>query len=122
VAVNLASSGREGDLARAAAVVQTMQRSFPVLQTFAVEGPWKTNMSQARNLIFFGGRPIETGSTDDLVTRISDMAANRQLPIEAIALLSTRRTEPWPAGFELTDDFAPYDLLIGRERGPLHPE
>ena len=122
LAVNLASSGREGDLARAAAVVQTMTRAFPVLQTFAVEGPWKTNMSQARNLIFFGGRPIETGSPDELVTKISTMATNRQLPIEAIALLSTRRTEPWPAGFELTDDFAPYDLLIGKERAPLQPE
>jgi len=40
---------------------------------------------------------------------------NRQLPIEAIALLRTRRTEPWPPGMKLTDDFAPYDLLIGRE-------
>ena len=122
LAVNLASSGKESDLARAAAVVQTMKRSFPVLHTFAVEGPWKTNMGQARNLIFFGGRPIETTSIDDLVPKISDMATNRQLPIEAIALLSTRRTEPWPAGFELTDDFAPYDLLIGRERAPMQLE
>ncbi len=122
VAVNLASSGKEGDLARAAAVVQTMKRTFPVLQTFAVEGPWKTNMSLARNLIFFGGRPIETGSADDVVTKVSEMAMSRQLPIEAIALLSTRRTEPWPAGFELTDDFAPYDLLIGREQTPWQPE
>jgi spermidine synthase len=122
VAVNLASSGREGDLARAAAVVATMEQAFPIIQTFAVEGPWKTGMSQARNLIFFGGRPIETGSTDGMVTKVSEMAMNRQLPMEAIALLSTRRVEPWPAGIELTDDFAPYDLLIGRERAPLQPE
>lgn len=39
----------------------------------------------------------------------------RQVPMAAIALLNTRRTEPWPTGVELTDDFAPYDLLIGRE-------
>ncbi len=115
VAVNLASSGTEGDLARAAAVVQTMTRAFPVLQSFAVEGPWKTGMSQAKNIIFFGGRPIETGSPERTIESVTAMAMNRQLPMEAIALLNTRRMEPWPTGVELTDDFAPYDLLIGRE-------
>jgi spermidine synthase len=115
VAVNLASSGTEGDLARAAAVAQTMKHSFPVLQSFAVEGPWKTDMSQAKNIIFFGGRPIETGSPEHTIEKVTEMAMNRQVPMEAIALLNTRRTEPWPAGVELTDDFAPYDLLIGRE-------
>jgi predicted membrane-bound spermidine synthase len=115
VAVNLASSGKEGDLARASAVVQTMKRAFPVIQTFPIEGPWKTDMSQARNLIFFGGRPIETLSADTIATKVTETAMNRQLPIETIALLSTRRTDPWPPGIELTDDFAPYDLLIGRE-------
>jgi hypothetical protein len=44
------------------------------------------------------------------------MAMNRHIPMEAIALLHTRREEPWPPGVELTDDFAPYDLLIGKER------
>jgi spermidine synthase len=115
VAVNLASSGKEGDLARASAVVQTMKRAFPVIQTFPIEGPWKTDMSQARNLIFFAGRPIETLSADTIATKVTETAMNRQVPIETIALLSTRRTDPWPPGVELTDDFAPYDLLIGGE-------
>jgi spermidine synthase len=122
VAVNLASSGTEGDLARAASVVQTMKRSFPAIETFAVEGPWKTGMTLARNLIFFGGHPIETGSIDEVMGKITNMAMQRQVPIEAITLLSTRRTDPWPAGIELTDDFAPYDLLIGREQGPHQRE
>ncbi|MCA1957432.1 MAG: fused MFS/spermidine synthase [Nitrospira sp.] len=122
LAVNLASSGTEGDLARAASVVQTMKRSFPTIETFAVEGPWKTGMTLARNLIFFGGRPIETGSIDEIVEKITDMAMQRRVPVEAIALLSTRRSDPWPAGIELTDDFAPYDLLIGREQGPHQRE
>jgi len=115
VAINLASSGREGDRARASAVVHTMKRTFPVIHTFPIESPWRTDMSQARNLIFFGGRPIETASADDFVRKVTETAMNRQLPIEAIALLRTRRTEPWPPGMELTDDFAPYDLLIGQE-------
>jgi spermidine synthase len=122
VAVNLASSGTEGDLARAAAVVQTMTRAFPVLQSFAVEGPWKTGMSQAKNIIFFGGRPIEAGSPERTIEKVTEMAMNRQLPLEAIALLNTRRTEPWPTGVELTDDFAPYDLLIGREGYRTQPD
>ncbi len=116
VAVNLASSGKEGDLARAAAVVQTMKQAFPVLTTFAVEGPWKTGMTPAKNLIFFGGRLIEHESPDSLMAKITDMATNRRLPMETIALLNTRRTEPWSPGVILSDDFAPYDLLLGRER------
>jgi spermidine synthase len=116
VALNLASSGKEGDLARAAAVVQTMKQAFPVLMTFAVEGPWKTGMTPAKNLIFFGGRLIENESGDQIVSRITEMAANQRLPLDVIALLSTRRTDPWPSGVVLSDDFAPYDLLLGRER------
>ena len=119
VAVNLASSGKEGDLARAAAVIQTMKQAFPVLATFAVEGPWKAGMTPAKNLVFFGGRTVERDSADHLVTTITEMALNHRLPIEVIALLSTRRTEPWPPGVVLTDDFAPYDLLLGRERSQL---
>ena len=119
VAVNLASSGKEGDLARASAVVQTMRQAFPVLTTFAVEGPWKTGMTPAKNLIFFGGRLIEHELVDSLVGKVTDMATNQRLPMEAIALLSTLRTEPWPPGVVLSDDFAPYDLLLGRERSQL---
>lgn len=119
VAVNLASSGKEGDLARAAAVVHTMRQAFPTLTTFAVEGPWKTGMTPAKNLIFFGGRPIEHESESSLVEKVTDLAMHQRLPMETIALLSTRRTEPWPSGVVLSDDFAPYDLLLGRERSQL---
>lgn len=115
VAVNLASSGEGGDTSRAEAVVQTMKRSFPVVETFAVKGPWKNGQTKAENLIFFAGRPIERGSMERLVTKVTEMAMNQQLPKEAIALLNAHRSEPWSRGFELTDDFAPYDLLIGRE-------
>jgi spermidine synthase len=115
VAVNLASSGEGGDTSRAEAVVQTMKGAFPHIETFAVKGPWKSGQTKAENLIFFGGRPIEQGSIDGLISKVSEMAMNQQLPIEAIGLLSSRRIEPWLPGYELTDDFAPYDLLIGRE-------
>jgi len=76
-------------------------------------------LSPAKNLIFFGGRLIEHESVESLVAKVTDMAMNQRLPMEAIALLSTRRTEPWPPGVVLSDDFAPYDLLLGRERSQL---
>jgi spermidine synthase len=122
VAINLASSGEGGDTARAEAVVQTMKSAFPVIQTFAVKGPWKRGQTKAENLIFFGGRPIEEGSTEGLMAQVTAMALNQQLPQEAIALLSSRRAEPWSRGFELTDDFAPYDLLIGRDPATAQSE
>jgi hypothetical protein len=96
-----------------------MRQAFPVLTTFAVEGPWKTGMTPAKNLIFFGGHLIEHESVDSLVTKVTEMAMNHRVPMEAIALLNTRRTEPWPPGVVLSDDFAPYDLLLGRERSQL---
>ncbi|HRI37786.1 MAG TPA: hypothetical protein PLO50_04450, partial [Nitrospira sp.] len=113
------SGGKEGDLARASAVVQTMKQAFPALESFAVEGPWKTGMSPAKNLVFFGGRFIEQTSADYVLAKITETAMNQRLPMETIALLNTRRTDPWPQGVVLTDDFAPYDLLLGRERSQL---
>lgn len=115
VAVNLASSGEDVDNVRAAAVVQTMKRAFPTIETFAVKGPWKSNQTKAENLIFFAGSPVDRGQHDVFVSKVAEMAFNQQLPAEAIALLNTHRDAPWPRGFELSDDFAPYDVLIGRE-------
>ena len=122
VAVNLASSGEGGDRARATAVVQTMKQAFPTIETFAVKGPWKNGQSKAENLIFFGGEPVERGSIDNFTAKVTELAVNRRLPMEAIALLNARRVEPWSPGFVLTDDFAPYDLLIGREIAGMQPD
>lgn len=122
VAVNLASSGEGGDTARARAVVQTMKQAFPVLDTYAVKGPWKSRQTKAENLIFFGGRPIEEAHPDHMAAKVTEVATQGKLPVEAMALLATRRVEPWPGGFILTDDFAPYDLLIGRETAETRVE
>jgi spermidine synthase len=110
--VNLASSGAGADLLRANAVVQTMRRSFPTIQSYGVKGPWKTQ-SKAENFLFFAGHPVEQRGYEDFVESVSAMVRQQRLPGEAIALLSTRRTQAWESGVVLTDDFAPYDLLIG---------
>ncbi len=108
------ASGNRGDLGRAKAVVQTMKRSFPLVETYAVKGPWPSK-SRAENLLFFAGEPVEHNTELDFATKVAALVERHRLPSEAIALLSTRRTEPWESGAVLTDDFAPYDLLIGRE-------
>lgn len=119
--VNLASSGNSGDLLRANAVVQTMKQSFPVIETYAVKGPWPSN-TKAENLLFFAGLPIELQNDRDFLTKVTQLVAEQRLPTEALALLHTRRTKPWEPGTVLTDDFAPYDLLIGSDVKEGHPE
>jgi len=113
LAVNLASSGEGGDLLRANAVVQTMRQSFPAIESFAVKGPWKSVQTKSENLIFFAGNPLAQSSPSDWVGKVAPLVEQQRLPFEAIALLNTHRTEPWGPGLVLTDDYAPYDLLIG---------
>jgi spermidine synthase len=112
--VNLASSGAGGDLDRARAVVETMKRSFPVIETYAVKGPWPSG-SKAENLLFFAGRPVEEHGIPVFAEKIAALVEEQRLPSEAIALLATRRAQPWQPGTVLTDDYAPYDLLMGTD-------
>jgi spermidine synthase len=113
LAVNLASSGEGGDLLRANAVVQTMRRSFPHIESFAVKGPWKSSQPRSENLIFFAGAPLEQHTHTTIVANVNRLVEQQRLPFEAIALLTAHRTQPWEAGLVLTDDYAPYDLLTG---------
>ncbi|WP_447600889.1 fused MFS/spermidine synthase [Nitrospira sp. Nam80] len=113
VAVNMASSGEGGDLVRANAVVETLKTAFPVLETYAVKGPWRTRHQGGENLIFLGGEPVEQASHNEFILRVQSLVQARRLPPEAISLLASHRTNPWPPGLILTDDFAPYDLLVG---------
>lgn len=122
LAVNLASSGEGGDLLRANAVVQTMRRSFPHVESFAVKGPWKSTQSRSENLIFFAGAPLEQYPLSAIVANASRLVEQQRLPFEALALLGTHRTQPWEAGVVLTDNYAPYDLLIGSAAQEVPPE
>jgi hypothetical protein len=53
---------------------------------------------------------------------VNNLVAQQRLPTEAIALLDTHRTQPWEPGVVLTDDYAPYDLLIGSTVQEVQPE
>jgi len=122
LAVNLASSGEGGDLLRANAVVQTMRGSFPHVESFAVKGPWKSSQTKSENLIFFAGTPLAQHQLAVTADKVNVLVEQQRLPFEAIALLSTHRTEPWEAGVVLTDNYAPYDLLIGSAVQEVQPE
>jgi spermidine synthase len=120
--LNLASSGEGGDLLRANAVVQTMRRSFPSIESFAVKGPWKSSPERSENIVFFAGLPLEQHSLSTIVADVNRLVEQRRLPFEVIDLLGTRRTQPWEEGLVLTDDHAPFDLLIGSTVHEVQPE
>ncbi|MGH7181119.1 MAG: spermidine synthase, partial [Nitrospiraceae bacterium] len=122
LALNLASSGEGGDVMRANAVVQTMRRSFPNVESFAAKGPWKSSQERSENLVFFAGSPLEQQTRSTIVTNVHRMVEQQRLPFETIALLGTYRTKPWEAGVMLTDNYAPYDLLIGSTAQEGQPE
>jgi hypothetical protein len=122
LAVNLASSGEGGDLLRANAIVQTMRRSFPNVESFAVKGPWNSSQARSENLIFFAGAPLEENRPSIIAANVNRLVEQQRLPFETIALLETHRTQPWEVGLVLTDDYAPYDLLIGSTVQEVQPE
>jgi spermidine synthase len=119
LAVNLASSGEGADRLRAQAVVATMRTVFPVIESYGVKGPWKTvRQSKAENLIFFAGAPVGRTRPADFTGKVEALLAQRRLPLELHELMKTRIEQEWPAGVVLTDDYAPYDLLISRGAEP----
>ena len=122
LALNLASSGAGGDLLRANAVVQTMRRSFPSVESFAVKGPWKSSQERSENLVFFAGSPLAQHPLSTIASNMRRLVEQQRLPFEAIALLGTHRAEPWEAGVVLTDNYAPYDLLTGSAVREIQPE
>ena len=117
LAVNLASSGEGPDRQRVSAVVTTLRTIFPLIESFSVKGPWRTtNQPEAENLIFFAGPTVGPLSIPAFSIHMSDLIAERRLPARVPELLTSGRTSQWPQGLVLTDDYAPYDLLIGREK------
>jgi hypothetical protein len=122
LAVNLASSGEGPDRQRASAVVGTLRTVFPLIESFAVKGPWRTaNQPEAENLIFFAGSSVADMATPEFLEHISALIAQHRLPARVRELLRSQRTSEWPYGLVLTDDYAPYDLLIGREKPDRNP-
>lgn len=113
LAVNLATSKNEGDTMRARSVVATLKTVFPSIETFRVEGPWGPTPSGAVNLVFFAGSRVAQVEPQEFEARVQRLAQQGRLPVEAERLLDTRRIRPWEGGIVLTDNYAPFDLLMG---------
>lgn len=121
LAANLASTGDGPDRQRAEAVVATLRSVFPVIESFGVRGSLKTKTVDSENLIFFAGSRVSDMNQPEFFSRVAEMAAKRLLPVEALNLLDARFQKQWHEGVLLTDDYAPFDLLIGREASASRP-
>ena len=124
LAVNLSSTGNGPDRLRSYAVVETLRTVFPYIESFGVQGPWRTGSqkTQPENLIFFTGFPVARMRQPEFAARVSELVAQRRLPVQLPELLATRREREWPRGVVLTDDYAPFDILMGSgipESGPV---
>jgi spermidine synthase len=115
VAVNLASSGDASDRKRTEAVVTTLKTVFPQLESYAVKSPFKKSSPGAANLLFFAGRPVAHMAEPEFLNHVTQLIESRKLPQEVVPLLQDRVAQPWQPGKILTDDYAPFDLLMGRE-------
>ena len=124
LAVNLSSTGNGPDRLRSYAVVETLRTVFPYIESFGVQGPWRTGSqkTQPENLIFFAGFPVARMRQPEFAARVSELVAQRRLPVQLPELLATRREREWPRGVVFTDDYAPFDILMGSgipESGPV---
>lgn len=117
-AVNLASSGAGPDRQRVQAVIATLRTVFPVIEAFGVKGPWETKTG-AENLIFFAGPSVSLMRQPGFLATVQDLIARHKLPAEVPSVLASRRELAGEEGVILTDDFAPFDLLMGQEGGHL---
>jgi spermidine synthase len=112
--VNLAASAAGADRQRTSAVVSTLHSVFPVIESYRIKGPW-LSPTQAENVLFFAGAPVTVMQAPEFQSRIDQLVHMKRLPAELSALLAFRVPTPWPQGIVLTDDFAPFDVLMGGE-------
>ena len=114
IAVNLASSDSDLDRIRAEAVVSTMKTSFPHVESFSIPGPsWLRTKKGAANLIFFFfSEPLNMRSPDFANATI-ELLNQGKMPHEVFTFLTSAKSPDWQPGLILTDDFSPFDILLG---------
>jgi spermidine synthase len=114
VAVNLASSDAPANIRRAQAVLTTMQLAFPEVVTYGVPGPqWLNTKKGSVNLIFFGGKPVQSMRGPYFLDGMARQMNRNQFPPEGFAFFLSQEPVTLPPGDILTDDFSPLDILQG---------
>jgi spermidine synthase len=114
LAINLSSTGEQDDRQRAMAVLTTLRAVFPLIEGYAVKGPWQ-GRSKAENLIFFAGSEVPVMQAPTFSDRVRELVSARRLPVQLPSLLTTRIALEGAPGLVLTDDYAPFDVLMGKE-------
>lgn len=115
VVVNLASSDSELDRIRDEAVVGTIKTSFPIVETFSVEGPpWLNARPGSVNLIIFAGSRKLNMRSPEFESRARSLVVEEKLPAEVLTFLTHSDAPEWKSGLILTDDFSPWEILQGR--------
>jgi spermidine synthase len=115
VVINLASTGGEADQQRANAVVSTIKTVFSEMEAYGVAGHITAKKPGAENLLFFLGSGVHKMKDPQFYNRLNDLVSSGQLPPEVFALMSTHREDTWDPGFVFTDNYAPFDLLMGSD-------
>lgn len=114
IAVNLASSDSELDRVRAEAVVSTMKTSFPYVETFSIPGPdWLRTKKGSTNLIFFAALTPMNMRSSDFANATIALLNQGKMPHEVFTFLTSAESPHWQPGMILTDDFSPFDILLG---------
>lgn len=112
--LNLPSSADDTDRVRVQAVLATLRTSFPRVESFGVQGPWRTKRAGTENLVFFAGSPATAVDQPDFATRMTSLVARHRLPFDVPGLLASPRNLDASPEVVLTDDYAPFDLLVGQ--------
>jgi spermidine synthase len=114
VAVNLASSDAPANVRRAQAVLTTMKLAFSEVITYGVAGPaWLRTKKGSVNLIFFGGKPVQTMRDSRFLDVLTRHMNSDRFPPEGLAFFMSQEPVVLADGDILTDDFSPLDLLQG---------
>ena len=114
IAVNLAASDSELDRMRAEAVVSTMKTSFPYVETFSIPGPsWLRTKKGSANLIFFAASKPLNMRSPKFANATIELLNQGKMPHEVFTFLSSAASPEWQPGLILTDDFAPFNILLG---------
>ena len=114
IAINLASSGSELDRRRAEAVVTTMKTSFPYVESFSIPGPsWLRTKKGSTNVIFFASSNPLNMHSPDFVNATIGLLNQGKMPHEVFTFLTSAESPQWQPGLILTDDFSPFNILLG---------
>jgi len=114
ITVNLASSGSALDRRRAEAVVTTMKTSFPYVESFSIPGPeWLRTKKGSTNVIFFASSDPLNMRSPDFANATIALLNQGKMPHEVFTFLTSGESPQWKPGLILTDDFSPFNILLG---------